>query len=245
MPTPAGRRLLIFSLAILAILVAPSAAIPAAQIVIYGAEEGTHMTLSTKGDTLVVKGHQAETPPKGCHFTVYRQVAACNLNLADSIEIQTGQSGDFVRVLDPLPVPVTAYTGAGSDKFYGNSERDTCYTQGDKKNRCVGKGGNDTCITGQKNSDCIGNGGDDYCEHGAGSDGCWGGPGNDVCKMGPGKDGCHGEEGNDRLYGGEDGDQLYGGPGYDYCDGEGGLNSLHGCEAGPGPERGEAISAGR
>jgi Ca2+-binding RTX toxin-like protein len=232
MPSFFGRRFFLLSLAFLALLVAPSVASPAAQIVIYGAEGGTHMTLSTKGDAMIVEGHMTKTQPHGCRFTVYRSVAVCNLSRANSIEIQTGQSGDFVRVLDPLPVPLTIYMGAGSDKFYGNDENDTCYTQGERKNRCVGGGGNDVCITGQKNSDCIGNAGDDYCQHGAGSDGCWGGPGDDICKMGPGKDGCHGEGGNDRIYGGEDGDQLYGGPGWDYCDGESGSNVTHNCEAG-------------
>lgn len=233
MPTGFGRRFIVFALAILALLMAPSAATPAAQIVIYGAEGGTHMTLSVSGQRLTVKGHMATARPHGCRFARYRSVAVCNLTNVSAIEVQTGQSGDFVHVLDPLPAPLTIYTGAGSDKFIGNSERDTCYTQGSKRNRCVGKGGNDVCITGQKNSDCLGNGGDDYCEHGAGSDGCWGGPGNDICKMGPGKDGCHGGPGNDRLYGGPDGDQLYGGPGWDYCNGQGGLNNTHGCEAGP------------
>src|SRR6478672_7036986 len=205
-----GRRLLALPLALTALFLAPSVASPAAQIVIYGAAGGTHMTLATEGDHgLVVKGHMAKEQPHGCRFVKYRSVAVCNLQNASSIEIKTGDSGDFVRILDPLPVSVIAYTGAGSDKFYGNEEQDTCYTMGSKRNRCVGKGGNDICITGNKNSDCIGNAGNDYCEHGAGSDGCWGGPGDDVCKMGPGKDGCHGGSGNDIVLGGADGDQLY------------------------------------
>ncbi len=229
-----GRRLLALLLALSALLLAPSAASPAGRIVIYGAYGGTHMTLRTGGaHGLVVKGHMARRPPQGCRFVRYRRIAVCSLANALSIEIRTGPSGDFVRILDPMPVPVTAYTGAGSDKFYGSSEPDSCYTGGSKRNRCVGKGGRDVCVTGQKNSDCIGNGGNDLCIHGAGSDGCWGGPGNDVCRMGPGKDGCHGGPGNDRLYGGPDGDQLYGGPGWDYCNGEGGLNNTHNCEAGP------------
>ena len=138
---------------------------------------------------------------------------------ADAIELSMGHSGDFVDVADPMPIPVTAYLGAGSDKMIGNAEMDTCYSQGSRRNRCIGGGGNDVCITGEKNSDCVGDAGNDYCETGDGSDGCWGGPGNDVCRMGPGEDGCHGEGGNDRLYGGANADQLYGGPGFDYCDG--------------------------
>lgn len=170
----------------------------------------------------------------------------CPLAGAGMIEVDMGPSDDKVEVLDPLPIPLTAHLGAGSDKLIGNSERDTCYPEASKRNRCYGGGGNDVCITGQKNSDCVGDGGDDYCRHGAGSDGCWGdfspkpddprqgAPGNDICRMGPGEDGCHGGPGNDRLYGGPGADQLYGGPGHDYCNGGPGVGRSHGCEAGPG-----------
>ena len=144
-----------------------------------------------------------------------------------------GAASDFVEVADPLPIPVTAHLGASSDKFIGNDEPDTCYPEGTARNRCIGRDGNDICITGQKNSDCVGGPGDDYCKTGAGSDGCWGGPGDDVCYMGPGNDGCHGGPGNDRLYGGPGEDQLYGGGGFDYCDGGPGWGQSHGCEAGP------------
>jgi Ca2+-binding RTX toxin-like protein len=149
------------------------------------------------------------------------------------IEIDLGPSTDFVEIADPMPLPVTAYLGDGSDKMIGNSERDTCYSQGARRNRCIGGGGNDTCITGMRNSDCVGDGGNDYCETQTGSDGCWGGSGNDICKMGPGMDGCHGEGGNDRLYGGANPDQLYGGAGFDYCNGGPGRGKSHSCDTGP------------
>ena len=64
-----------------------------------------------------------------------------------------------------------------------NGEPDTCYSEGSRRNRCVGGGGPDICITGDQNSDCVGGPGDDLCVHGSGSDGCWGGPGDDVCRM--------------------------------------------------------------
>ncbi len=101
-----------------------------------------------------------------------------------------------------MPMPVVVYLGPGSDKFVGNAERDICFPGGARRNRCVGRGNNDVCITGPRNSDCVGGGGNDFCRHGAGSDGCWGGRGRDMCIMGPGMDGCHGGPGNDRLYGG-------------------------------------------
>jgi Ca2+-binding RTX toxin-like protein len=233
MPFPSGRRMLVFALAGLGLLAAPSAASPAGQIAIYGAASGTHLTLSEKGPRLVVEGKMARAHPRGCRFTRGHLVAVCRLAGASAIEITTGPSGDFVKIASRMPVPVIAYLGSGSDKFVGNGEPDTCYPQGSRRNRCVGGGGNDVCVTGQKNSDCVGGPGNDYCHTGAGSDGCWGGPGRDVCYMGPGEDGCHGEGGNDRLFGGAGADQLYGGEGENFCDGLPGRGRSHACTAGP------------
>jgi hypothetical protein len=227
-----GRKLLAGVLAALALLAVPSAATPASKIVIHGAHSGANLTLSTKGERIVVKGNMARHKPKGCRFTRAHRVAVCTRR-ASSIEVQMGPSGDFVRVVERLPVPLTIYLGDGSDKFIGNAERDTCFPGGARRNRCIGGANNDTCITGPRNSDCVGGPGDDYCRHGTGSDGCWGGSGNDVCVMGPGQDGCHGGPGNDRLYGGAQPDQLYGGPGRDFCDGGPGWGKSHACDAGP------------
>lgn len=233
MKIPPSRRFLLFALALIALLVAPATASTFGQIVIYGAPSGSHLTLTTEGNRVVVKGIMAATHPKGCHLSANRMRAVCPVSGASMIELDMGPSGDFVEVADPMPLPVTAYLGDGSDKMIGNSEVDTCYSQGARRNRCVGGGGNDVCITGVQNSDCVGDGGNDYCETQNGSDGCWGGPGNDVCRMGPGMDGCHGEAGNDRLYGGANPDQLYGGAGYDYCNGGLGRGKSHSCDAGP------------
>jgi hypothetical protein len=74
-----------------------------------------------------------------------------------------GRRGDFVRIKKKMPVPVTVYLGPGSDKFIGNAERDFCFPGGARRNRCVGRGNNDACITGNCNSDCVGGGGNDYC----------------------------------------------------------------------------------
>jgi Ca2+-binding RTX toxin-like protein len=230
-----GRRALplALALALIALFVAPTAASTAGQIVIYGAPGGSHLTFSTSGNKIVVSGKMARTHPQGCHLSGNRLRAVCRVAGASRIEINMGPAGDFVEIADPMPVPVTAYLGGGSDKMIGNSEPDTCYSQGARRNRCIGGGGNDVCITGMRNSDCVGDGGNDICETQTGSDGCWGGPGNDICKMGPGMDGCHGEGGNDRLYGGASPDQLYGGAGYDYCNGGPGRGKSHSCDAGP------------
>lgn len=234
MPFTPSRKLVVGLLAVIALLAVPTVATPAGTIVIYGSEAGSTLTLSTKGSAIVVKGRMAHRDQPGCHFTRGHRVAVCSTRDADAIEIQMGPKGDFVQVADKLPLSLTVDLGDGSDKFIGNGERDTCYPGGARRNRCVGGGNDDICITGQQNSDCVGGPGNDYCRHGDGSDGCWGGPGDDVCVMGPGQDGCHGEEGNDRLYGGAQPDQLYGGPGYDYCDGGPGWGKSHECDAGPG-----------
>jgi Ca2+-binding RTX toxin-like protein len=234
MPFAPGRKLLVGVLAVLALLVVvPTVATPAGKIVIYGSHAGSTLTLSTKGNKIVVKGRMARQKPRGCRFTRGHRVAVCSTRHAHMIEIQMGPSGDFVKVADKMPFPLTVYLGPGSDKFIGNAERDTCYPGGARRNRCVGGANDDVCITGPRNSDCVGGPGNDYCRHGTGSDGCWGGPGNDVCIMGPGEDGCHGGPGRDRLYGGPDPDQLYGGPGQDYCDGQQGWGKSHRCDAGP------------
>jgi Ca2+-binding RTX toxin-like protein len=206
---------------------------PADQIVIRGADSGSHLHLTVSGDKIVVNGYMSAAEPAGCRFTDFRTAAVCPTSGVGSVQLVMGPAGDKVEVLERLPVPLTAYLGAGSDKLIANGERDTCYPQGSRRNRCIGGGGDDICITGPRNSDCVGGPGDDYCRHSTGSDGCWGGSGDDVCVMGPGKDGCHGDGGNDRLYEGSDQGKLYGGPGFDFCDGEQGVGRSYTCEAGP------------
>jgi hypothetical protein len=209
-----------------------AAASPEGRVVVRGAASGSHLELSMHGDHLVVHGLMARGAGAGCQLA-HRNLAVCNLNRAGSIAVDMGSAGDFVEVIDRLPVPLTVRLGDGSDKFIGNGERDTCYSEGARRNRCVGGGGDDVCITGPRNSDCVGGPGDDYCKHGAGSDGCWGGPGRDICIMGPGQDGCHGEGGSDRLYGGRSADKLYGGRDRDHCDGGPGWGYSLKCETGP------------
>jgi hypothetical protein len=202
-------------------------------IVIRGANSGSGLRLSVRGRRLLVNGHLTAGRQTGCRLARGRRGAACRLAEATSVIVEMGPSGDKVEVLDPLPVPLTAYLGSGSDKLIGNAEADTCYPGGTGRNRCVGGGGNDACIAAPVNTDCVGGPGNDYCKMSNGSDGCWGGPGRDECLMGGGSDGCHGEGGDDRLYGGSASDQLYGGPGFDYCDGGPGAGRSHECEAGP------------
>jgi len=207
-------------------------ATPESTIEIQGAAGGTHLHLSVAGGQLTVTGPMASVGA-GCRFIRGHGAASCQLAGVGSIEVRTGPSDDKVEMLTQLPVPLTAYLGGGSDKLIGGGEADSCHPQGSDRNRCVGGGGDDVCVSGPVNTDCVGGPGDDFCKTGDGSDGCWGGPGRDVCLVGGGEDGCHGEEGNDRLYGGPGADQLYGGPGDDYCDGSPGRGRSHECEAGP------------
>lgn len=209
-----------------------SAASPQGQVVVRGAPSGSHLELGLRGNDLVVEGWMGGAPGAGCRLP-RRDLAICPLRGAGGVEVDMGDSGDFVEVLEALPVPLTVYLGDGSDKFIGNGEADTCYSEGATRNRCVGGAGDDICITGDRNSDCVGGPGDDYCKHGAGSDGCWGGPGDDICIMGSGQDGCHGEGGRDRLYGGPSADKLYGGRDRDHCDGGPGWGYSLECESGP------------
>jgi RTX calcium-binding nonapeptide repeat (4 copies) len=206
---------------------------PLGRIVIDGPDSGTHLRLEASGRSLTVFGPVAGEPA-GCHFAQGRRTAVCPLGGVGSIEVDMGPADDKVEVLTPLPVPLTAYLGSGSDKLIGSAEADTCYPQGSVRNRCIGGGGNDVCISAPVNTDCVGGPGDDYCRTGEGSDGCWGGPGRDVCYMGEGHDGCHGEGGDDRLFGGPSSDQLYGGGGFDHCDGDPGVGRSRECETGPG-----------
>jgi RTX calcium-binding nonapeptide repeat (4 copies) len=232
MRRPASRLLAAACLAA-ALTATPTAADSARTILLHGSRAGSRLQLSVSGGRLLARGLMGARP-RDCRVTLAHFAASCPLGGARAVEIRMGPSGDEVDVLDKLPVPLTVHLGAGSDRFIGNGERDTCYSEGSRRNRCVGGGGRDVCITGNANSDCVGGPGNDLCVHGAGSDGCWGGPGDDVCRMGAGEDGCHGGPGDDRLYGGPGADQLYGGPGRDYCDGGPGIGRSHGCELGPG-----------
>jgi Ca2+-binding RTX toxin-like protein len=244
--------LAIVGAAILALAAAGTTASGEGQIVVHGADSGSHLRLTVNGNVIVVNGYMTPDAPTGCHFTDPRRTAVCPLSGVAAIEVDMGPSDDKVEVLDALPIPLTTYLGQGSDKLIANGEPDTCYPQGTRRNRCIGGAGDDICITGPRNSDCVGGPGNDYCQHSTGSDGCWGGTGNDVCYMGPGKDGCHGGPGNDRLYegsgsgklyggrgadrlyGGGSADKLYGGPGRDYCNGQGQIGRSYKCETGPG-----------
>ena len=225
----------IIALAALSGLFAPAeAAGPSGTLTIHGTLKGSRLRLAPRrgGHRLLLHGRMAAAP-RACRVLIHRRKVNCPLGRYRRIELVMGPDGDEVQVLRKLPLPLTVHLGSGRDKFIGNGERDTCYSEGSRRNRCLGGAGRDVCITGNRNSDCVGGPGNDLCIAGDGSDGCWGGGGDDVCRMGGGQDGCHGEAGNDRLYGGRGADQLFGGPGSDYCDGGPGRGRSHECERGP------------
>jgi Ca2+-binding RTX toxin-like protein len=236
----------------LALWIAPTAGSADGPLVIQGAPSGTHLRLTLSNDgQLVVNGFMA-SDSAGCQVIHPRTLDVCPLTGVPFIEVDTGDNGDKVEVLAPMPVPLTAHLGDGSDQFIGNAEDDTCYPEGAQRNRCYGGAGDDICITGPRNTDCVGDGGNDYAKFSTGSDGCWGDyavggegdpsgddprtgtPGDDICVMGPGKDGAHGGPGNDKLYEGTGQGKLYGEGGNDFCDGGPGVGRSTGCEQGPG-----------
>ena len=208
-----------------------TSAAPSDRIVVRGAASSSHLRVTVGRSNVVVRGNLTSRGQEGCRRG--RGKVVCPTGGVSGMKIVMGPSNDKVEILEKLPFPLTVHLGSGSDKFIGNSERDTCYSEGSRRNRCIGGGGRDVCITGPRNSDCVGGPGDDLCIHSTGSDGCWGGSGDDVCHMGPGRDGCHGGPGNDRLFEGRDPGQLYGGPGNDFCDGGPGRGKSHTCERGP------------
>jgi len=189
-----GRKLVVGVLAVLALLAMPTAATPAGQIVIYGSHKGSTLTLSTRGSKIVVKGRMAHHRPVGCRLKHHRLVAVCPTRNASRLEVDMGPSGDFVKVAERLPLSLTVHLGAGSDKFIGNGERDICYSEGSRRNRCIGGPNNDICIMGPGEDGCHGGPGNDRLYGGASSDQLYGGRGDDYCngQRGWGKDhGCN------------------------------------------------------
>jgi hypothetical protein len=213
-------------------LLLPGAATSEREIAIHGPDSSSHLRISYSAGAIHVQGYLPAGGQSGCQG--HGGSLECPTDGAGGLEIVMGPQDDKVEIHGRLPFGVTVRLGDGSDKFLGGDEPDTCYSEGAKRNRCYGFGGDDVCITGDQNSDCVGGDGNDYCRHGDGSDGCWGGPGDDECVMNAGQDGCHGGPGDDRLFGGPGADQLYGGKGHDFCDGGPGVGRSHTCEAGPG-----------
>ena len=210
-----------------------ASASPQGEVVVHGAHSGSHLELSVRGNSLIVEGWMGPKRRRRLPPRAHAASPSAGWRAPADRSGHGSRRATSSKSPNRLPVPLTVHLGDGSDKFIGNGEADTCYSEGARRNRCIGGAGNDICITGNENSDCVGDAGNDYCQTGAGSDGCWGGPGDDVCRMGAGQDGCHGEGGHDELYGGAGADQLYGGDGYDACDGLPGWGRSHECETGP------------
>jgi len=164
----------------------PASASPRGEIVVRGAASGSHLELSLAGGNLVVHGWMARAAGAGCRLTHHRTLAVCRLRDAGGIEVDMGPSGDFVEVLDRLPVPLTVHLGDGSDKFIGNGERDTCYSEGARRNRCVGGPGDDVCVMGPGQDGCHGEAGKDELYGGPSADQLYGGGGYDRCDGTPG-----------------------------------------------------------
>src|SRR3954452_19140930 len=90
-----------------------SSATSTSQIVLHGAASGSTLRLSVHGPRLVAKGLMAHAHPAGCRFKRFRRIAVCRLSGAGAIEVDMGPSGDFVKVEDRLPLPLTVHLGGG------------------------------------------------------------------------------------------------------------------------------------
>src|SRR3954454_13587085 len=110
------RLLMLVAATVAACLAMAGSAAPAGTIVIRGADSGSTLRLSVRGNHLQVKGLLARGGQEGCRV-LRRTKATCSLRGAGSVELRMGSSGDMVEVLDRLPVPLTAYLGGGSDKI--------------------------------------------------------------------------------------------------------------------------------
>ncbi len=246
-----GMLLISVAVPALALFTTPTAASTAGGIVIHGFESGSHLKLTVSGEDIVVNGFLDPSEQVGCSFTHGQNALVCPFAGVNGVELDMGSAADKVEVLDPLPIPLIAHMGGGSDKFIGSDEPDTCYMEGKDGSSCYGNGGNDVCMSGAGGDACYGGPGNDVCKMGAGEDRClgeagndrlYGGPASDHLEGGPGNDILRGEgssdhlsggSGNDRLYGGPSPDQLYGESGHDFCDGGPGVGRSHSCEAGP------------
>src|SRR5690349_10138821 len=97
-------------------LMLPQGATTAGVVVVRGAASGSTLRLSVEGNRLHVNGLLARGVQQGCRV-LHRAEATCSLRGIGSVELRMGPSGDMVEVLDKLPVPLTTYLGAGSDKL--------------------------------------------------------------------------------------------------------------------------------
>ena len=122
-------------LTLAALLLAPTAAVPEGKIVIHGPGFSSHLRISVSGGNVLVNGQMADNPV-GCAITEGHRAAVCPIAGAGGMEIVMGPADDKIQVEDPLPMPLLVRLGDGSDKFLGNDEPDTCYSEGSKRNRC-------------------------------------------------------------------------------------------------------------
>ncbi len=227
-----GAFLSSLAIVALALVIGPTMASATSGIVIHGSEKASsHLQLTVSEEALVVNGFTEFSDQPGCEFTHGQNALRCPLPGVSQVEVDMGISNDKVEVLDPLPIPLVAHMGGGSDKFVGSDEPDTCYLEGNSKSSCESGGGNDVCISGAGSDGCYLGPGNDACKGGAGEDKCLGEVGNDLLRGGSGSDHLSGGPGNDRVYGEADSDKLYGDTGNDYVNGGSSPDKAYG---GPG-----------
>ena len=77
------------------------------------------------------------------------QIIIHGANSGSTLELEVKGHGKRLMVHGPR-ISEPART-----KFIGNGEPDTCYSEGSRRNRCVGGSGRDICTTGNRNNDTV------------------------------------------------------------------------------------------
>jgi Ca2+-binding RTX toxin-like protein len=121
----------------------------------------------------------------------------------------------------------TFRAGAGNDKIWGHTGRDTIYAG--TGNDEAGGGSSGDVIWGEDGADKLyGDSGNDTLYGGNGADRIGGGTGNDKLDGGADNDILYGEAGNDKIQGGDGDDEIGGGDGLNTLNGDAGRDQIHG-----------------
>ena len=106
----------------LLVALVPSIASSEGVLVLHGSHASSHPRFSVKGSDLVLHKRQGMHYPGGSGCRNTHPGFRCSLGPYGRVEIIMGPSDDKVEIDSPMPVPVTARLGGGSDKFIGNDE---------------------------------------------------------------------------------------------------------------------------
>ena len=163
-----------------ALLLAPTAAVPEGKIVIDCPGFSSHLRISVSNGNVLVNGQMTDNP-EGCTITEGHRAAVCPIAGAAGSKSTWAEPATSSKCATRCRSRSPSTSATARTSSSATTSRTPATPKGSRRNRCIGDGGDDVCITGAQNSDCVGGAGNDYCRTSAGSDGCWGGPGDDVC----------------------------------------------------------------